>query len=100
MNSSSILEGLSNSYIKGSLGWIKDRTFLDDPVEAKRLAQEVAYYTIIGGELYKRGLSQLILKCLTLARISYVLEEVQDGSCGYHLKRKALALKVLRAGHY
>ena len=43
-----------------------------DSVEAKRLAKEASYYTIIGGQLYRRSLSQLLLKCLALEQVNRV----------------------------
>ena len=69
-------------------------------MEAKRMAKEASYCIIIIGQLYKRGLSQLLPKCLSVNRISFVLEEVHEGSCGHYLRGKALALKVLLAGYY
>ena len=72
----------------------------NDPVEAKRQAKEASCYTIIGGQLYKRSLSQPLLKCLTLDQVNSVLEEVHEGLCGHHLGGKVLPLKVLRTGYY
>ena len=43
----------------------------NDPTEAKRLAKEASYYTIVRGH---------------------------EGLCGHHPREKVLALKVLRAG--
>ena len=71
-----------------------------DLVEAKRLSKEASYYIIIGGQLYKRSLSQPLLKCLAPEQVNSVLEEVHEGSCGHHPKGKILALKILRAGYY
>ena len=55
-----------------------------DPNDAKRLAKEASYYTIVGGQLYRRDLSQPLLKCLSLDWINLVLEEVHEGSCSHH----------------
>ena len=71
-----------------------------DHIEAKRMAKEASYYTIVGGQLYKRGLSQPLLKCLSPDQVIPVPEEVHEGSCGHHLGGKALALKILWAGYY
>ena len=66
----------------------------EDDVEAKRMVKEASYYTIIKGQLYRRSLSQPLLKCLGQDQISFILEEVHEGSRGHHLRGKALALKV------
>ena len=52
------------------------------------------------GQLYRRGLSQPLLKCPSLDQTSLVLEEVHEGSCNHHSREKALALKVLQASYY
>ena len=57
-------------------------------------------FSIISGELYKRGYSMPLLKCLGPDRAKYALEEVHDGICGEHLGARALATKVLRSGFY
>ena len=60
---------------------------------------EIGHFTLIDGQLYKRGLSQPLLKCLGLSQVKYVLEEVHEGSCGQHLGAKSLAMKILRDGY-
>ena len=46
-------------------------TLLHDPVKVKKMAKEASYYTIIGGQLYRKGLSQLLLKRLGPGRTSF-----------------------------
>ena len=88
------------SLMTSIIQYLKNGTLPDDIVEAKRMANEASYYIIIGGQLYRRSLSQPLLKCLRTARISFILEEIHEGSCGLYLEGKALALNVLRAGYY
>ncbi|XP_073121764.1 uncharacterized protein [Henckelia pumila] len=45
-------------------------------VEARKLRVRAARFTIIDGELYKRGFSSPYLKCLTPAKVNYVLREI------------------------
>ena len=71
-----------------------------DSVSAKRLAKEASYYTIVEGQLYRRGHSQPLLKCLSPDQVNPMLKEVHEGSCGHHPGGKVLALKILRAGYY
>ena len=93
--------------IEGSLNLITpiiqylwNGTQLEDPIEAKRMAKEAFYYTIIEVQLYRRGLSQPLLKCLSLDQTFFVPEEVHERACGHDLGGKTLALKVLRVGYY
>ncbi|XP_072071868.1 uncharacterized protein [Arachis hypogaea] len=72
----------------------------DDHKMAKELRREAAKYTIVQGQLFKRGLSQPLLKCLQPDQTDYVLREVHEGCCSHYIGGKALARKLFRAGYY
>ncbi|KAL8501543.1 hypothetical protein ACS0TY_020896 [Phlomoides rotata] len=69
-------------------------TFPEDSVQANRLRIIVARYTIIRDQLYKRGFSLPILKCLTKEQSQLVLNEIHGGVCGNHTRGLSLALKT------
>ncbi|XP_073138852.1 uncharacterized protein [Henckelia pumila] len=69
-------------------------------VEARKLRVRAAWFTIIDGELYKRGFSSPYLKCLTPAKGNYVLHEIHEGTCGNYLAGRALAGKALCQGYF
>ncbi|XP_073136943.1 uncharacterized protein [Henckelia pumila] len=69
-------------------------------VKARKLRVRAARFTIIDGELYKRGFSSPYLKCLTPAKGNYVLREIHEGICGNHLADRALVGKALRQGYF
>nr|KYP35183.1 Retrovirus-related Pol polyprotein from transposon 17.6 [Cajanus cajan] len=52
------------------------------------------------GELYRRGFSSPLLKCLDPEQANYVLREIHEGICESHSGSRMLAAKVLRAGYY
>ena len=68
-----------------------------DSQEAKRLVQKASRYTVIEGQLFRRGLSTPLLKCIGPSETWYVLTEVHEGSYGHHIGGKSLASKSLRA---
>ncbi|KAL2237242.1 UNVERIFIED_CONTAM: hypothetical protein Sindi_0915900 [Sesamum indicum] len=68
--------------------------------EAKALRGKASRFVIMDGELYKRGFSLSLLKCLTPEEENYVLRETHEGICGNHLGGKALAGKALRQGFF
>ncbi|XP_025637138.1 uncharacterized protein [Arachis hypogaea] len=68
--------------------------------EAEFIKREAPKYTIIQGQLYKRGLHQPLLKCLRPDQTDYVLREVHEGCCGHHIGGRSLARKIIRAGYY
>ena len=58
VDSTSVLaieEGLS--WMAPIMQYLLNGVFPHDPIDAKRLAKEASYYTIIKGQLYRRGFS-------------------------------------------
>ncbi|XP_073137962.1 uncharacterized protein [Henckelia pumila] len=80
------------------IDYLKQEKLPANQVEAQKLRVRAARFTIIDGELYKRGFSSPYLKCLTPAKGNYVLREIHEGICGNHLAGRALAGKALRQG--
>nr|KYP59830.1 hypothetical protein KK1_015271 [Cajanus cajan] len=71
-----------------------------DPIEAKKIRTQAARYSIVADELYRRGFSTPLLKCVDNLQADYVMREVHEGICGSHSGGRTLAAKVLRAGYY
>nr|KYP56070.1 Gypsy retrotransposon integrase-like protein 1 [Cajanus cajan] len=71
-----------------------------DPMEARKLRIQAAWYSIVASELYRRGFSTPLLKCIDNLQAEYVMREVHEGICGFHSGGRTLAAKVLRAGYY
>jgi ribonuclease HI len=71
-----------------------------DRNEAKRLKYRSRDFTIVEGQLYKKGISQPMLKCITEIEGLEILYKVHDGACGSHSGPRSLAAKVIRQGFY
>jgi ribonuclease HI len=71
-----------------------------DVNEAKRLKHRSRDFVLVGGQLYKKGISQPMLKCVTETEGIQILHEVHSGTCGSHSGPRALAAKVIRQGFY
>nr|KYP72966.1 Pro-Pol polyprotein [Cajanus cajan] len=71
-----------------------------DLMEARKLRTQAARYSIVASELYRRGFSTPLLKCIDNLQAEYVMREVHEGICGSHSGGRTLAAKVLRAGNY
>jgi ribonuclease HI len=71
-----------------------------DVNKAKRLKHRSRDFAIIKGQLYKKGVSQPMLKCITETEGIQILREVHSGTCGSHLGPRALAAKVIHQGFY
>jgi ribonuclease HI len=55
-----------------------------DHNEAKRLKHRSRDFAIVEGQLYKEGISQPMLKCITETKDLEILREVHSGACGSH----------------
>ncbi|XP_073138428.1 uncharacterized protein [Henckelia pumila] len=82
------------------IDYLRQNKLPANQVEARKLRVRAARFTIIDGELYKRGFSSPYLKCLMSAKGNYVLREIHEGICGNHLAGRALAGKALRQGYF
>jgi ribonuclease HI len=71
-----------------------------DTNEAKRLKHRRRDFALVGGQLYKKGISQPMLKCVTKTEGIQILRKVCNGTCGSHSGPRALAVKVIRQGFY
>jgi len=72
----------------------------EDKVDAKRIRRHTALYTFVNGELFRRGFSAPLLKCLELTQADYMLAELHKGICEVHSGARTMAMRVLRAGYY
>jgi hypothetical protein len=72
----------------------------NDRNEAKRLKHRSRDFALVEGQLYKKGISQPMLKCITEIEGIEILHEVHSGTCGSHSGTRALAAKVIRQGFY
>jgi len=68
----------------------------DDPA----IRRKASRFMLIGGELYKRGFSNPLLKCVAENQTQYLLDELHTGICGFHSGSQAMASRILRAGYY
>ncbi|RDX85668.1 Retrovirus-related Pol polyprotein from transposon opus, partial [Mucuna pruriens] len=80
--------------------YLQKGTGPNDPEKILKIAKEAAKYTILGQQLYRRGFSFPLLKCLDEEDSPYVLKEIHEGICGTHIGGMALASKIAKAGYY
>nr|KYP70486.1 hypothetical protein KK1_009706 [Cajanus cajan] len=80
--------------------YLKECTLPKDKDEARKVRMRSAKFIIIDDELFKRGISTPLLKCLTTSQAAYVVNEIHQGICGMHSGARSMAARVLRAGYY
>jgi len=65
-----------------------------------KIAKKAASFVLIGDELYKRGFSTPLLKCISPEQAEYVTKELHEGICGLHCGARTMATKIYRVGYY
>jgi len=72
----------------------------EDEVAARQLQRRAGAYTIINGELYKRSVAGIFMRCVTQEEGCELLKKIHWGECGHHAGSKNIAAKALRHGFY
>lgn len=53
-------------------------------------SKKIAWYILIEKDLYRRGFSTPLLKCLLGSEVKYILEELHNGICSLHSGKRTL----------
>lgn len=80
--------------------YIRYGELLVDKTKAKRIIRISVFYYLYGDNLYWRGYSQPLLKCVGPDQSTYILHEVYEGICGHHVSTRTLVSKVMRSGYF
>jgi ribonuclease HI len=67
-----------------------------DELQEKRLKQRERGYAAVNGELYKSGVTEPWLRCITLGKGLELLKEIHSGFCGALIGIRALAGKAIK----
>ena len=79
--------------------YLKDGVLPKDKKKARLQRLKAARYTLYDNQLYKRGFSTLLLKCVDLEQGNHILQEIHEGICGNHAEGQSLAYKA-QAGYF
>ena len=80
--------------------YLKDGVLPEDKEKARLLRLKATRYTLYDDQLYKRGFSTPLLKCVDLEQGNHILQEIHEGICGNHAGGQSLAYKALRQGYF
>ncbi|GAU27754.1 hypothetical protein TSUD_215650 [Trifolium subterraneum] len=80
--------------------YLENEKLPEEKEEKVKIKKMAAHYTMVGGELYKRGFSSPMLLCVGETKSRRILNEIHNGSCGSHIGGRSLAGKVTRAGFF
>ena len=72
----------------------------EDEASTVRMIAGARSYTLINGTLYKKGVVQPLLKCITQSEGKNLLQEIYSSICGSHIGPWALSTKAIKQGFY
>ncbi|XP_016196290.1 uncharacterized protein LOC107637382 [Arachis ipaensis] len=82
------------------LEYIKTGVIPKEEQSPQLFRRRASFYTIIGDNLYRRGFSQPLLKCINKDDAEILMAETHEGVCGNHIGGRALSAKILRTGYF
>jgi ribonuclease HI len=72
----------------------------EDKVECKHLRRWAGQYTLVNDELYRRGVNDIVMKCITPKEGEIILQYIHTGVYGSHAGAKSLMGKTYRQGFF
>jgi ribonuclease HI len=67
------------------MAYLRDHYEPQDELQEKRLKQRARGYAVVNGELYKSGVTEPWLRCITSEKGLELLREIHSGFCGAHI---------------
>ncbi|MEI4920528.1 hypothetical protein Q8G81_33750, partial [Klebsiella pneumoniae] len=67
----------------------------DNPTDARRISRRSKAFTIINGELYKRSITGVLQRCVTISDGKTILQNIHEGIYGHHAGSRSLVAKAL-----
>ena len=64
--------------------YLRDGVLPEDKKKARLLRLKALHYTLYNNQLYKRGFSTPLLKCVDLEQGNHILQEIHEGICDNH----------------
>ena len=82
------------------MAYLRGHSELEDEVNEVRMKHRTKNYKIINNQLYKQGICEPLLKCISIEEGKELLTEIHEGICGTHLGARAMTGKAFRQGFY
>jgi hypothetical protein len=76
------------------LMWLVEGKLPFDQTEARRIARQEKAFVLIKGELYKRGATGILMRCILRNQGCELLREIHAGTCGHHAGPRTLVKKA------
>jgi hypothetical protein len=90
----------SDTWITEIQTYLKDNILSDDSASANRIARLAKRYTLVEGDLYRRGANGVLMRYITREEGCELLAEVHGDKCGNHASSRTLVGKAFRHDFY
>jgi hypothetical protein len=92
-------EGL-HAWISKVRDYLKDNFLPEDQASAERIVRIAKRYTMVEGDLYRRGANGILMRRITREEGCDLLADIHGGECGSHSSSRTLVGKAFRHGLY
>jgi ribonuclease HI len=89
-----------DAWISEIRDYLKENVLSEDHVSAESIVRLVKRYTVVEGDLYRRGANDILMRCITQEEGRELLAEIHGGECGSHSSSRTLVGKAFRHGFY
>jgi hypothetical protein len=89
-----------DAWISKARDYLKDNFRPEDQASAERIVRMAKRYTVVEGDLYRRGANGILMRCITQKEGRDLLAEIHGGECGSHSSSRTLVGKAFRHGFY
>jgi hypothetical protein len=89
-----------DAWISKVRDYLKDNFLPEDQASAERIVLLTNRYTVVKGDLYRRGANGILMRCVTREEGCDLLVEIHGGECGSHSSSRTLVGKAFRHGFY
>ena len=89
-----------DAWISEIRDYLKENILPEDHVSAERIVRLAKRYTVVEGDLYRRGANGILMRCITQEEGRELLTKIHGGECGSHSSSRTLVGKAFRHGFY
>jgi hypothetical protein len=91
---------IKETWMQPYLAYMINKALPEDTMEAKRIIRRSKAFVMLQGKLYKKSITGILQRCVTLQEGQEILKDIHAGVCGHHASSRAIAAKAYHNGFY
>jgi hypothetical protein len=89
-----------DAWISEIRDYLKENILPEDHVSAEHIVRLAKRYTVVEGDLYRRGANGILMRCITQEEGRELLAKIHGGECRSHSSSRMLVGKAFQHGFY